>query len=93
MSAGRDVLTCDDVMEGIVEMIDDIQVEATDLVLWEPSSPPPAWLLARPRCARCTTWWETGACPHTAIRDDISANLDALEHLEARQLHAWQNAG
>jgi urease accessory protein len=27
---------------------------------------------------------ETGACPHTAIRDDISANLDALEHLEAR---------
>ena len=26
---------------------------------------------------------ETGACPHTAIRDDISANLDALEHLEA----------
>ena len=27
---------------------------------------------------------ETGACPHTAIRDDISANLDALEELEAR---------
>jgi urease accessory protein len=27
---------------------------------------------------------ETGACPHTAIRDDISANLDAVEHLEAR---------
>ena len=27
---------------------------------------------------------ETGACPHTAIRDDISANLDALEVLEAR---------
>jgi urease accessory protein len=26
---------------------------------------------------------ETGACPHTAIRDDISANLDALEELEA----------
>jgi urease accessory protein len=26
---------------------------------------------------------ETGACPHTAIRDDISANLDAIEHLEA----------
>jgi len=26
---------------------------------------------------------ETGACPHTAIRDDISANLDALEQLEA----------
>ena len=25
---------------------------------------------------------ETGACPHTAIRDDISANLDALEPLE-----------
>lgn len=25
---------------------------------------------------------ETGCCPHTAIRDDISANLDALERLE-----------
>jgi urease accessory protein len=25
---------------------------------------------------------ETGCCPHTAIRDDISANLDAVEHLE-----------
>ena len=27
---------------------------------------------------------ETGACPHTAIRDDISANLDAVERLEAQ---------
>ncbi len=27
---------------------------------------------------------ETGACPHTAIRDDISANLDAVEDLEER---------
>jgi urease accessory protein len=27
---------------------------------------------------------ETGCCPHTAIRDDISANLDAVEALEAR---------
>jgi urease accessory protein len=27
---------------------------------------------------------ETGCCPHTAIRDDINANLDALELLEAR---------
>ena len=26
---------------------------------------------------------QTGACPHTAIRDDISANLDAVESLEA----------
>ncbi len=26
---------------------------------------------------------ETGCCPHTAIRDDISANLDAVEVLEA----------
>jgi urease accessory protein len=26
---------------------------------------------------------ETGACPHTAIRDDIAANLDAVEQLEA----------
>ena len=27
---------------------------------------------------------ETGCCPHTAIRDDIAANLDAVEELEAR---------
>lgn len=27
---------------------------------------------------------ETGCCPHTAIRDDIAANLDAVEVLEAR---------
>ena len=27
---------------------------------------------------------ETGCCPHTAVRDDISANLDAVEELEAR---------
>ena len=27
---------------------------------------------------------QTGCCPHTAIRDDISANLDAVEELEAR---------
>jgi urease accessory protein len=27
---------------------------------------------------------ETGCCPHTAIRDDISENLDAIETLEAR---------
>ncbi|MEU6388265.1 urease accessory protein UreG [Streptomyces sp. NPDC046939] len=26
---------------------------------------------------------ETGACPHTAIRDDISANLEAIEDLES----------
>jgi urease accessory protein len=26
---------------------------------------------------------ETGCCPHTAIRDDISANLDAAEELES----------
>jgi urease accessory protein len=26
---------------------------------------------------------QTGACPHTAIRDDISANLDAVEELES----------
>lgn len=26
---------------------------------------------------------QTGCCPHTAIRDDISANLDAVEQLEA----------
>ncbi|HEX5504955.1 MAG TPA: urease accessory protein UreG [Thermomicrobiales bacterium] len=25
---------------------------------------------------------ETGCCPHTAIRDDISANLEAIEELE-----------
>ena len=27
---------------------------------------------------------ETGCCPHTAIRDDIGANLDAVEALEER---------
>lgn len=27
---------------------------------------------------------QTGCCPHTAIRDDIAANLDAVEQLEAR---------
>lgn len=27
---------------------------------------------------------ETGACPHTAIRDDISTNLEAIEELEAK---------
>jgi urease accessory protein len=27
---------------------------------------------------------QTGCCPHTAIRDDISANLDAIEQLTAR---------
>jgi urease accessory protein len=27
---------------------------------------------------------ETGCCPHTAIRDDISANIDAIEQLEAK---------
>jgi urease accessory protein len=26
---------------------------------------------------------ETGCCPHTAIRDDITTNLDAIEELEA----------
>ena len=26
---------------------------------------------------------ETGCCPHTAIRDDITANLDAVEELDA----------
>ena len=27
---------------------------------------------------------ETGCCPHTAIRDDISANLEAVEELEEK---------
>ncbi|MBB1152304.1 MULTISPECIES: urease accessory protein UreG [Amycolatopsis] len=27
---------------------------------------------------------QTGACPHTAIRDDITANLDAVERLEEK---------
>ncbi|WP_338061094.1 urease accessory protein UreG [Lentzea albidocapillata] len=27
---------------------------------------------------------QTGCCPHTAIRDDITANLDAVERLEQR---------
>ena len=29
MSEGREILCCDDVMEGIAEMIEDVQVEAT----------------------------------------------------------------
>ncbi|HWF34412.1 MAG TPA: urease accessory protein UreG [Solirubrobacteraceae bacterium] len=28
---------------------------------------------------------QTGCCPHTAIRDDISANLDAVDELERAQ--------
>jgi urease accessory protein len=28
---------------------------------------------------------QTGCCPHTAIRDDITANLDAIEDLERRE--------
>jgi urease accessory protein len=28
---------------------------------------------------------QTGCCPHTAIRDDISANLDAVDQLERTQ--------
>jgi urease accessory protein len=28
---------------------------------------------------------QTGCCPHTAIRDDITANLDAVEDLEDRE--------
>lgn len=28
---------------------------------------------------------ETGCCPHTAIREDITANLDAVEDLEERE--------
>ncbi len=31
---------------------------------------------------------ETGCCPHTAIRDDITANLEAVEDLEARHAPA-----
>jgi urease accessory protein len=30
---------------------------------------------------------QTGGCPHTAIRDDITANLDAVEDLIARNDH------
>lgn len=30
---------------------------------------------------------ETGCCPHTAIRDDIAANLDAADQLEAALGH------
>ena len=42
--------------------------------------------LPAPRTGCCPTSassrCETGCCPHTAIRDDISANLDAVEDLE-----------
>ncbi|MFQ3613116.1 MAG: urease accessory protein UreG [Cyanobacteriota bacterium] len=30
---------------------------------------------------------ETGGCPHTAIREDASLNLDAIQELERRFLH------
>jgi urease accessory protein len=30
---------------------------------------------------------ETGCCPHTAIRDDVAANLDAVERLTAAHPH------
>ena len=36
---------------------------------------------------------ETGACPHTAIRDDITANLLAVEELEERVRAAGPGAG
>ena len=40
---------------------------------------------APPACcpAERITAVQTGGCPHTAIRDDISANLEAVEELEA----------
>jgi urease accessory protein len=28
---------------------------------------------------------QTGGCPHTAIRDDVTANLDAIEDLITRK--------
>ena len=41
---------------------------------------------ARPACSTrsASSPCETGCCPHTAIRDDIAANLDAVETLEDR---------
>ena len=36
---------------------------------------------------------ETGACPHTAIRDDISANLEAVEDLEEQRRPARPDPG
>jgi urease accessory protein len=36
---------------------------------------------------------ETGCCPHTAIRDDIAANLDAVEDLERALGAAGPGAG
>ena len=38
---------------------------------------------------------QTGCCPHTAIRDDITANLDAVEALEPgtrRSTWCWSRA-
>ena len=32
---------------------------------------------------------QTGGCPHTAIRDDITANLDAIDDLIAAQRRRW----
>lgn len=33
----------------------------------------------------CIAAVQTGCCPHTAIRDDVSANLDAVERLQREQ--------
>ena len=33
--------------------------------------------------AVCVAMRSTGGCPHAAIREDISANLNALEELQA----------
>ena len=54
---------------------------------WSPTTSTPARTptscCAKPSCPpSASPAVETGACPHTAIRDDISANLEAVEDLE-----------
>ena len=86
MVSGREVLSRDDVMEGVPEMLYDVQVEATfpdgTKARHRPPSDPktPDFLrrhavLPDERIAAV----QTGGCPHTAIRDDITANLDAID--------------
>ncbi|WP_231980269.1 GTP-binding protein, partial [Mycobacterium sp. E2497] len=60
---------------------------ATSAVLPEPTgTPTPAQRLPRLPDNRIAAV-QTGGCPHTAIRDDITANLDAIDDLIAAHDH------
>jgi hypothetical protein len=71
MEAGRHVLTADDVMEAVTGLLARLGPEAADFLRR-------AGVLASDRIRAV----RTGCCPHTAIRDDIAANLEAAEDLE-----------